>query len=531
MFDKNNQFKTLITNEEVIHDTVNTVCDAVASSMGPAGLLTLVRHASGNISSTKDGVTIARNLSELSSYEESMVAKILVQSAEKTAYVAGDSTTSTLVLTKALYNYIYHLDHFVNLNQIKLGVDFAVEEISKKVDNLATPIDKYEDILNVAMVSSNGDKQISKLVADAYFKLGKDALINTKESDLQTSCSLEFLEGFTVDRGYESSKFMTNEVEGLCELENPLILLTEEKIESIFDVDHILKAARAKDRAIIILARDYSPRAVNDMVNYKQQGVKLCAIKSPNFGDVRKRTLEDIAVVTGATVVSMENGFTFSDVKLSHLGSCEKVECYKNNTIFIRGAGTQEKIQERVVLLEKQMVGKDVEDLYTRHQFVERLSRLKGTVANIVVGANTEVERGEVKDRLDDAILATKVAMQSGIVAGGGSVLAKLSTQAKKTKVSTWTDDFFLGYKIVYEILTAPVKQLLLNAGYSESEIEVIADKVAMTKQNQGFNIVTGQLCNLKSAGVIEPALVLKESLKNAASVALSLALTRNLIF
>lgn len=532
MFDKNNQFKTVITDntcKELIHNTINKVCNVVGSSLGPAGRLTALRRAGGTIHLTKDGVSIAKNLEEMSSFEESVISKILLQAAEKTAFNAGDSTTSTLVLAQDIYNQVYSLEGHHNYNEIKRGIDHAVKEVLEKVEKRAIEISSEEDIKSVALVSSNNDHKVADLVAEAYFKLGKNALIYTKESDLQATCSINYLEGFIVDRGFESAKFVTNEVDEKCVLENPYVLMTEEKINSIFEIDKILQAVKTKGRSIMILARDFAPNVINDLVSYRMQNLKVCAAKSPDFGDQRKRTLEDIATVLGGQIISMENGVTFSQLSFAHLGECASVEVSKNVSKFSGGKGDSEKIQSRIDLIESQMNGKDVDDLYTKHKYVERLSRLRGVIATIIVGANTESERGELKDRFEDAIFACKVALAKGVVPGGGSVFAKMSYILPDDNDSS--KDFRIGANVITLALLSPIRKLLTNAGYEESQISKIIFDVQISGKEFGFNVLTGKMVNLLDEGIIEPVAVLEESLKNAASVASSLILTDNIIF
>ncbi|ORC36329.1 chaperonin GroL [Marispirochaeta aestuarii] len=503
---------------------VEKLSNAVKVTLGPKGRNVVLDKSFGAPTVTKDGVTVAKEI-ELEDEFESMGAKLLKEVATKTNDVAGDGTTTATVLAHSIVREgLKNVAAGMNPMGLKRGIDMAVEKSVASIKKIATPIKDKSDIEHVASVSANNDGEIGKLIADAMDKVGKDGVITVEESKSMDT-SLEVVEGMQFDRGYLSPYFATNRETMTVEMEDPFILIHDKKISAMKDLLPVLEKVAQNGRPLLIIAEDVEGEALATLVVNNIRGtLKACAVKAPGFGDRRKAMLEDLAILTGGTVISEEMGYKLESTTLEQLGKAKSIKVDKENTTVIEGAGSEKDIKGRVAQIKAQI--EETSSDYDREKLQERLAKLAGGVAVINIGAATEVEMKEKKHRVEDALSATRAAVEEGIVVGGGIALMRAVANLEKEDVSSLSDDEKAGFAIVRRALEAPLRQIAENAGLDGS---IIADKAKGQKDGMGFNASTMEWADLVKAGIIDPAKVTRSALQNAASIA-SLLLTTECI-
>jgi chaperonin GroEL len=512
---------------------VNKLADTVKITLGPKGRNVVLDKKYGSPTITKDGVTVAKEI-ELKDAMENMGAQMVREVASKTSDVAGDGTTTATVLAQAIFREgVRTVAAGANPMALKRGIDKAVERATREIKKAAKPVTE-DMIAQVGTISANGDDTIGKLIAEAMQKVGKDGVITVEESKT-IETALEVVEGMQFDRGYLSPYFVTDAETMEAVLENPVILLSEKKISSMRDMLPILEQVAKSGRPILIIAEDVEGEALATLVVNKLRGtLNVAAVKAPGFGDRRKAMLEDIAVLTSAKVISEELGIKLENVMLEELGSARKVTIDKETTTIIDGGGDHKDLQARVKTLKAQI--EDSTSDYDREKLQERLAKLVGGVAIIRVGAPTETELKEKKARVEDAMHATRAAVEEGIVPGGGVVLIRAAKALDKFKPfetnengeAVGDEDELIGVNIVKRALEEPLRQIVANAG---KEGAVIVERVRSEKnQNIGYNVVTENFEDLVAAGVIDPAKVTRSALQNAASIAGLMLTTEGLI-
>jgi chaperonin GroEL len=512
---------------------VNQLADAVKITLGPRGRNVVLDKKYGSPTITKDGVTVAKEI-ELKDPVENMGAQMVREVASKTSDVAGDGTTTATVLAQAIFREgVKTVAAGANPMALKRGIEKAVERATKEIKKMAKPV-TGDMIAQVGTISANGDHTIGELIAEAMAKVGKDGVITVEESKTMET-NLEVVEGMQFDRGYLSPYFVTNAESMEAVLENPAILLSEKKISSLRDMLPILEQAAKLGKSILIIAEDVEGEALATLVVNKLRGtITVAAVKAPGFGDRRKAMLEDIAVLTGGTVISEDLGIKLENVKLEELGSARRVTLDKETTTIIDGGGNPKDLQGRVKTLKAQI--EETSSDYDREKLQERLAKLVGGVAIIRVGAATETELKEKKARVEDAMHATRAAVEEGIVPGGGVVLIRAAKALEKFKLFETDkdgdvigdEDEQIGVNIVKRALEEPLRQIVANAGL---EGAVIVEKVRAEKNpNVGFNAATETFEDLVAAGVIDPAKVTRCALQNAASIAGLMLTTEALI-
>ncbi|HEX8687740.1 MAG TPA: chaperonin GroEL [Pyrinomonadaceae bacterium] len=512
---------------------VNQLADAVKITLGPKGRNVVLDKKFGSPTITKDGVTVAKEI-ELKDGLENMGAQMVREVASKTSDVAGDGTTTATVLAQAIFREgVKTVAAGANPMALKRGIDKAVERATAEIRKMAKPV-TGEMIAQVGTISANGDATIGALIAEAMDKVGKDGVITVEESKTMET-DLEFVEGMQFDRGYLSPYFVTDPESMEAVLEDPVILISEKKISSMRDILPVLEQAAKQARPILIIAEDVEGEALATLVVNKLRGtINVAAVKAPGFGDRRKAMLEDIAILTGGQVVSEDLGVKLENVKLEDLGSAKKVVVNKDSTTVIDGAGKADDLQGRVKTLKAQL--EDTTSDYDREKLQERLAKLVGGVAVIRVGAATETELKEKKARVEDAMHATRAAVEEGIVPGGGVALIRAAKALDKYKifepdadgVVSGDLDEQIGVTIVRRALEEPLRQIVQNAG---KEGAVIVEKVrAERNANFGYNAATDKFEDLVAAGIIDPAKVTRCALQNAASIAGLMLTTEALI-
>ncbi|WP_175886772.1 chaperonin GroEL [Burkholderia sp. BCC0044] len=497
---------------------VNVLADAVKVTLGPKGRNVVIERGFGTPVITKDGVSVAKEI-ELKDRFENMGAQIVKQVASKTADVAGDGTTTATVLAQAIVQEgMKHVAAGMNPMDLKRGIDKAVGAVLDELRKLSRPISTHKEIAQVGAISANSDEAIGKIIADAMEKVGKDGVI-TVEDGKSLENELDVVEGMQFDRGYVSPYFINDPAKQAAYLDDALILLHDKKISSVRDLLPILEAASKAGKPLLIVAEDVEAEALATLVVNSMRGIlKVAAVKAPGFGDRRKAMLEDLAILTGATVISEETGKQLDKATLEDLGSAKRVEVRKDDTIIIDGAGDAARIDARVKSIRVQI--DEATSDYDREKLQERVAKLAGGVAVIKVGAVTEVEMKEKKDRVDDALHATRAAVEEGIVPGGG--VALLRARAALADIRGANSDQDAGIRIVLRALEAPLRVIAANAG---DEPSVVVAKVLEGKGNFGYNAATGEYGDLVDAGVVDPTKVTRTALQNAASIA-SLVLT-----
>jgi len=493
---------------------VDKLADAVKATLGPKGRNVVIDKKFGAPTITKDGVTVAKEI-ELEDPIENMGAQMVREVASKTSDVAGDGTTTATVLAQAIVREgMKNVTAGANPMDLKRGIDLAVTKIVEELKKISKTVgDDKKKIAQVGAISANNDPTIGDLIANAMEKVGKDGVITVEEAKgIETM--VEWVEGMQFDRGYLSPYFVTDAETMETVLENPYILIHDKKIGVMKDLLPILEKIAQAGRSMLIVAEDLEGEALATLVVNKLRGtLKVCAVKAPGFGDRRKAMLEDIAVLTGGTVISEEQGFKLENTALSYLGTAKRVSIDKDNTTIVEGAGKKEEIKKRINELKVQ-IEKTTSD-YDKEKLQERLAKLSGGVAVLKVGAATEVEMKEKKARVEDALHATRAAVEEGIVPGGG--VAYLRVQAKLDDVKTENEDQKIGVEIIRKSLEEPIRMIVQNAGL---EGAVIVNKVKEGKDDYGFNAQSEKYENLIQTGVIDPTKVTRIALENAASVA-----------
>ncbi|CAA6817466.1 MAG: Heat shock protein 60 family chaperone GroEL [uncultured Sulfurovum sp.] len=496
---------------------VTKLADAVKVTMGPRGRNVLIQKSYGAPHITKDGVSVAREI-ELADTLENMGAQLVKEVAANTADEAGDGTTTATVLAHSIFKEgLRNITAGANPIEVKRGMDKATKEIIAQLKAMSLEVQDKEKIAQVATISANSDETIGDLIAEAMERVGKDGVITVEEAK-GIEDELEVVEGMQFDRGYLSPYFVTNTDKMTCEIDEPLILLTDAKITSLKDLVPVLEQIQQTGKPLLIIADDVEGEALSTLVLNKLKGVlNITAVKAPGFGDRKKAMLNDIAILTGATLITDELGLTLEKATIAELGQCSKVVIDKDNTVVVGGRGSQEAVASRVAEIRVQASNTTSE--YDKEKLEERLAKLSGGVAVIKVGAATETEMKEKKDRVDDALSATKAAVDEGIVIGGGAALIKAGS-----KVTLELEgDQQIGAEIILRAIAAPMKQIAANAGYDAG---VVVDKVMnATDENIGFNAANGEYVNMLEVGIIDPLKVSRVALLNATSVS-SLLLT-----
>lgn len=497
---------------------VNILADAVKVTLGPKGRNVLIERSFGAPHITKDGVTVAKEIS-LKDKFENLGAQLVREVASKTNDIAGDGTTTATVLAQAIINEgIKSVAAGANPIDLKRGIDKAVRAVVAEIKNISTPASDTKAIAQVGAISANSDQTIGDLIAEAMEKVGKEGVITVEEGS-GFEDTLDVVEGMQFDRGYISPYFANKPDTLTAELENPFILLVDKKISNIRELISTLEAVAKSGKPLLMIAEDVEGEALATLVVNNMRGIiKVCAVKAPGFGDRRKAMLQDIAILTGATVISEEVGLSLEGATLQDLGSARKVTVGKENTTIVDGAGQSADIEARVATIRKQI--EEATSDYDREKLQERVAKLAGGVAVIKVGAATEVEMKEKKDRVDDALHATRAAVEEGVVAGGGVALVRTIKALDGLKGDN--DDQTVGVNILRRALEAPLRQIVTNAG---EEASVIVNAVKNGTGNYGYNAATGEYGDMVDLGILDPAKVTRSALEHAASVA-GLALT-----
>ncbi|MCR1770353.1 60 kDa chaperonin [Burkholderia glumae] len=492
---------------------VNVLADAVKVTLGPKGRNVLIERSFGAPTMTKDGVSVAKEI-ELKDRFENMGAQVVKQVASKTADVAGDGTTTATVLAQAIVQEgMKHVAAGMNPMDLKRGIDKAVGAVLDQLRTLSKPISTNKEIAQVGSISANSDEAIGKIIADAMEKVGKEGVI-TVEDGKSLDNELDVVEGMQFDRGYLSPYFINDPERQAAYLDDALILLHDKKISAVRDLLPILEVAAKAGKPLLIVAEDIEGEALATLVVNAMRGIlKVVAVKAPGFGDRRKAMLEDIAILTGATVIAEETGKQLEKATLEDLGQAKRVEVRKEDTIIIDGAGEAKRIEARVKQIRAQI--DEATSDYDREKLQERLAKLAGGVAVIKVGAATEVEMKEKKDRVDDALHATRAAVEEGIVPGGGVALLRARAALSGLKGANADQD--AGIQIVLRALEAPLRVIVSNAG---DEPAVVIAKVLEGKGNFGYNAASGEYGDLVETGVVDPTKVTRTALQNAASIA-----------
>ncbi|MDC3032214.1 chaperonin GroEL [Bacteroidota bacterium] len=493
---------------------VDALANAVKVTLGPKGRNVVIDKKFGGPSITKDGVTVAKEI-ELEDAMENMGAQMVKEVASKTADIAGDGTTTATVLAQAIVNAgLKNVAAGANPMDLKRGIDKAVNEIVKNINKISQEVgSSYDKIEQVASISANNDNIIGSLIAEAMKKVKTEGVITVEEAK-GTETNVEVVEGMQFDRGYLSPYFITDPDKMETELESPYILLFDKKISSMKDLLPILEQTAQGGKPLMIIAEDVDGEALSTLVVNKLRGaLKVAAVKAPGFGDRRKAMLEDIAILTNATVVSEERGFKLESTSIDMLGTCEKVVIDKDNTTIVNGSGDKNNIKSRVSQIKSQIESSTSD--YDKEKLQERLAKLAGGVAVLYVGAASEVEMKEKKDRVDDALAATRAAVEEGIVPGGGIAIIRAAKTLPKVKGDN--DDEQTGINIIERAVEEPIRQIVENAGLEGS---VVVSKIKDGKDDFGFNAKNEKYENMLKAGIIDPAKVVRVALENASSVA-----------
>ncbi len=503
---------------ESLSKGVNQLADAVKVTLGPKGKNVIIDKKFGAPSVTKDGVTVAKEI-ELKDPIENMGAQLVKEVASKTADSAGDGTTTASVLAQSIFTVgLKNVAAGANPMDLKRGIDKAVGTVVGALKSDSKQIKDNTEIAQVGTISANNDREIGAMIAEAMNKVGKDGVITVEEAK-GTETEVKTVEGMQFDRGYLSPYFVTNTDKMEADLETPYILIYDKKISAMKDLLPILEAAAQTGKPLLIIAEDIDGEALATLVVNKIRGsLKIAAVKAPGFGDRRKAMLEDIAVLTGGTVISEERGYKLENATLDYLGTAEKVIIDKDNTTVVNGAGKEKDIKARIAQIKAQI--ETTTSDYDKEKLQERLAKLAGGVAILYVGASTEVEMKEKKDRVDDALHATRAAVEEGVVAGGGVALIRATASIENLEGEN--EDETTGINIIKTALESPLRTIISNAGL---EASVIVQKVKEAKGDYGYNARTDEYGELTKAGVIDPTKVTRLALENAASIA-SLLLT-----
>ena len=497
-----------------IKEGVDKLANAVKVTLGPCGRNVVLEKKYGPSTITKDGISVAKEI-ELKDPVENIGAQLIKEVASKTNDGAGDGTTTATVLAQSIYNNsLKYVTSGANPVEIKKGIDLAVENVIAEIKNISKEIDNNSsDIEQVATISANNDSEIGKMIAEAMAKVGKDGVITVEEAK-GTQTSVKVVEGMEFDRGYLSPYFVTNTEKMTVEMENPYILITDKKISALKELLPILESVAQSGKPLLIIAEDVDGEALTTLVvNRLRIGLKICAVKAPGFGDRKKEILQDIAIVTGGNVISEEQGRKLENITIEDLGKAEKINITKDNTVIVNGNGNKKEINDRANQIRSQI--ENTKSEYDKEKLQERLAKISGGVAVLYIGASTEVEMKEKKDRVDDALHATRAAVQVGIVPGGGVTLLRCSEKIINLKGEN--EDQKLGINIVYKSLFAPIKTILSNAG--EENIDVIINAILNNSGDYGYNARLKKFENFFKTGVIDPAKVTRLAIENAASI------------
>ncbi|MBP5278039.1 MAG: chaperonin GroEL [Prevotella sp.] len=499
---------------DLLKNGVDQLANAVKVTLGPKGRNVILEKKFGAPQITKDGVTVAKEI-ELEDRFENTGAQLLKSVASKTGDDAGDGTTTATILAQSIINVgLKNVTAGANPMDLKRGIDKAVKAVVEYIKKRAEKVDdNYDKIEQVATVSANNDPEIGKLLAEAFRKVSKDGVITIEESKSRDT-HIGVVEGMQFDRGYLSGYFMTDPDKMECVMDHPRILIYDKKISNLKDLMPVLQPAAENGLPLLIIAEDVDSEALTTLVvNRLRAGLKVCAVKAPGFGDRRKAMLEDIAVLTGGMVISEEKGLKLEQATLDMLGTCDKVVISKDNTTIVNGAGEKNAIADRVAQIKNEMA--NTTSSYDKEKLQERLAKLAGGVAVLYVGANSEVEMKEKKDRVDDALCATRAAIEEGVVAGGGTTYVRALEAIADLKGENADED--TGIKIVERAIEEPLRQIVINAG---GEGAVVVQKVLEGEGDFGYNARTDKFEDLREAGVIDPAKVARVALENAASIA-----------
>ena len=508
------EIKFDVDAREMLKQGVDQLANAVKVTLGPKGRNVVIEKKFGAPQITKDGVTVAKEV-ELENRFENTGAQLVKSVASKTGDDAGDGTTTATILTQAIVNEgLKNVTAGANPMDLKRGIDKAVKAVVAYIkENAGIVDDNYDKIEQVATVSANNDPEIGKLIADAMRKVSKDGVITIEESKSRDTY-INVVEGMQFDRGYLSGYFVTDSDKMECVMENPYILIYDKKISNIKDFLPILQPAAESGRPLLVIAEDVDSEALTTLVvNRLRGGLKICAVKAPGFGDRRKAMLEDIAVLTGGVVISEEKGLKLEQATLEMLGTCDKVTVSKDNTAIVNGAGEKENIADRIAQIKNEIA--NTTSTYDKEKLQERLAKMSGGVAVLYVGANSEVEMKEKKDRVDDALCATRAAIEEGVVVGGGTTYIRSLGVLKDIKGENADEQ--TGINIVERAIEEPLRQIVRNAG---GEGAVVVQKVREGEGDFGYNARKDVYEDLRVAGVIDPAKVARVALENAASIA-----------
>jgi chaperonin GroEL len=516
--------KTLLFDESArraLERGANAVANAVKVTLGPRGRNVVIDKKWGSPTITKDGVTVAKEI-ELDDPYENMGAQLVREVASKTNDVAGDGTTTATVLAQAIVNEgLRYVAAGGNPIAVRRGIDLAVEKLVEELKTRAITVDTREAIAQVATISGN-DAEIGNLIADAMDKVGKDGVITVEESK-GTETTLEVVEGMQFDKGYVSPYFVTDQERMEAVLDDPLILLHEKKISSVADMVPLLEKVSQTRRPLVIIAEDVDGEALATLVVNKLRGIlNVVAVKAPGFGDRRKAMMDDIAVLTGGRFITEDLGVKLESLEISDLGSAKRVTVTKDETVLVEGAGKKEGVQGRIEQIRRTIENTD--SSYDKEKLQERLAKLSGGVAVLKVGAATETELKEKKHRFEDALSATRAAVEEGIVAGGGATLVSLIPVLDSVKGNA---DEQVGIEIIRKSLEAPLRQIVENAGFEGS---VVINKVRELPISHGFNALTGEYVDLIKAGIVDPVKVTRSAVQNAASIAGMILSTNSLV-
>lgn len=503
---------------------VEKLANAVAVTMGPTGRNVIIDKSFGGPTVTKDGVTVAKEI-ELEDRFENMGAKLVVEVAQKTSDLAGDGTTTATVLARAIFKEgLRNIAAGSNPSAIRRGIDKAVDAAVDKLHQMAKPVSSRDEVANVGAISANNDMSIGSLLAQSLERVGKDGVITVEEGKTAET-SVEYVDGMQFDKGYVSPYFINTPSDMSCTLESALVFMYDKKISNIRDLIPLLEKVSTSGQPLLIIAEDVDAEALTLLVVNKLRGtINVCAVKAPGFGDRRKAMLGDIAVLTGGTFISEDLGIQLEKVSLEHLGRAKKVVVDKNNTTIVEGGGDRKSIDQRVSQIRAQIEQTDSE--YDKEKFQERLAKLAGGVAVISVGAETEADMKQKKARVEDALHATRAAVEEGILPGGGVALLRCTDAVSKI-VSSLSGDEKTGADIILRALEAPLRQIADNAGIDGS---VVADEVRQKPLNMGYDANKGAYVDMLSAGIIDPVKVVRTALANAASISGLLLTTEALV-
>ena len=507
------QLKFDVQARESLKNGLDVLADAVKVTLGPKGRNVLLQKQSGTPHITKDGVSVAKEI-ELEDVFENMGAQLVKEVASKTNDEAGDGTTTATVLAQEIARLGFEsVENGSNPMELKKGIERAVGIVTEELGKQAIVVGSdYDKIKQIATISANNDSVIGELIADAFQKVGTDGVITVEESKgIQTS--MELVEGMQFDRGFQSAHFVTNPEKMNCELENPYILLYDGKLSSMNDILPLLEGISGQNKPILIIADDVEGELLGTLVVNKLRGtLKVCAVKAPAFGDRKKQMMEDIAILTGGTFITSELGLNIEEANLDMLGSAEKVTIGKDNTTIVNGSGNSDDIKTRIEQIKAQI--ENTESEYDTEKLQERLSKLSGGVAVLYIGAGSEIEMKEKKDRVDDALHATRAGIEEGIVEGGGIALLKIQDTLGDVPLDE-SDSFLKGFDIIRTSLASPISQILRNCGVTEGTV------VEYIKQNGGgYDAKNEKFVDMFEAGIIDPKKVTRTAIENAASVA-----------